>query len=267
MYPNNKNTKNIISDCQGEIPCLQFDSLLIHTDLAHGVFTRKGGVSRPPYDSLNVSYNTGDLHDHVSANLSLIKDRIGAKKIISMHQVHGTGIITIHRNSDFDPAICTADAIVTDVPLLGIMVKQADCQGVIIYDTAISVVSVVHCGWRGNVQDILGAVVKRMISEFGCEAKALQATIGPSLGPCCAEFISYRDIFPEEFLEFIIHDSHFNLWEVSRMQLLRAGLMNDHIEIAGICTKCNTDLFYSYRAEGNTGRFGTIAMIRKAGIK
>ena len=254
--------KNIIYDASVGIPCLRFSSLLIHTGLEHGVFTRKGGMSLPPYDSLNVSYNTGDRHEHVTGNLGFIKDRVGAGNIMYMHQVHGTEIITLHRDDHNNLATREADAIITDVPSLGIMVKQADCQGVIIHDGIRSVVAVVHCGWRGNVQDILGLVVDRMRSEFGCNAKNLSAAIGPSLGPCCAEFTAYRDMFPEEFNRYIVSENHFDLWEISRMQLSRAGVSEDNIEIAGICTKCNTDMFYSYRAEGDTGRFGTVAMIR-----
>jgi len=255
--------KDIAADCCGEIPSLHFESLLMHDKLSHSIFTRKGGVSKPPYDSLNVSYNTGDLHDNVNENIRLIKDKIGAGHILSMNQVHGTDIVVLHKENDCNPAIQTADAIITNLPLMGIMVKQADCQGAIIYDRIRSVVAVVHCGWRGNVLDILGSVVNRMGSEFGCEAQDLLAAIGPSLGPCCAEFTAYRDLFPEEFTEFIVRDNHFDLWEISRMQLSRAGLMKDNIKISGICTKCNTDLFYSYRAEGNTGRFGTVAMLKE----
>jgi len=256
------NNKSIISDYPGKISCLQFNSLLAHPNLSHGVFTRKGGVSHPPYDSLNVSFNTGDLHEHVKENLRLIKERIGASHILYMHQVHGIDIMTLHRDDHNDLATQKVDAIITDVPLLGIMVKQADCQGVIIFDISRAVVAVVHCGWRGNVRDILGAVVNRMRSEFGCRNENLKAYIGPSLGPCCAEFTTYRDIFPEEFGQYIVKDSRFNLWEISRMQLSRAGIDKDDIEISGICTKCNTDMFFSYRGEGNTGRFGTVAMIK-----
>lgn len=255
--------KYLSSDLDGKIPLLQFDSLLLHSGLIHGVFTRRGGVSSPPYDSLNVSYGTGDLHDRVSENLSLIKENIGAGHLMLMNQVHGTDIITLHRDGSRDLRTHNADAIITDVPMVGIMVKQADCQGVILFDPAKSVVAAVHCGWRGNVQDILGAVSGRMRSEFGCNPEDVKAVIGPSLGPCCAEFTTYMDIFPEEFNGFIVRDSHFNLWEISRMQLLRAGLVKDNIEIAGICTKCRTDLFYSYRGEGNTGRFGTVAMLKE----
>ncbi len=219
-------------------------------------------MSRPPYDSLNVSFNTGDLREHVTRNLSLIREKIGAARILYMNQVHGTEIIVLHRENYSDPGVCSADAIITDIPLLGIMVKQADCQGVIIYDAVKSVVAAVHCGWRGNVQDILGAVVGRMRTEFGCDPGHMKAAIGPSLGPCCAEFKTYRDIFPEEFSGFIVRDSHFDLWDISRMQLTRAGIMKDSIEVSGICTRCRTDLFFSYRGEGNTGRFGTVAMLK-----
>jgi polyphenol oxidase len=263
MYSDKKITmKYPAFDSTGEVPCMQFDSLSAYKGLAHGVFTRKGGVSIPPYDSLNVSYNTGDQHDHVTENLRLIKERIGAGHIMAMNQVHGADIIILHRHNCNDLSIRNADAMITDVPMLGLMVKQADCQGVIIFDPAKSVVATVHCGWRGNVQDILGTVVNRMRSDFGCNPADLAAAIGPSLGPCCAEFKTYRELFPDEFHEFIAADSHFDLWEISRMQLSRAGVLKENIEIAGICTKCNRDLFYSYRGEGNTGRFGTVAMIK-----
>jgi polyphenol oxidase len=246
----------------GTIPYLQFSILLKHKKFTHAIFTRKGGISKPPYDSLNVSFNTGDHNDCVGENLALIKNQIGAKNLISMNQVHGTGIITLRGDTINDIEMSSADAIITDIPLLGIMVKQADCQGVIMYDPYKSVAAVAHCGWRGNVQDILGSVVKRMEKEFGCKAENITAAIGPSLGPCCAEFRTYKDIFPPEFTGFLAGDSRFNLWEISRMQLLKAGLLKTNIETACICTKCNNDLFYSYRADGDTGRFGAVAMIR-----
>jgi polyphenol oxidase len=258
---NNPINKLIVSS-KG-LSCIRFDLLSGHAGLAHDVFTRKGGLSPSPYDALNVSYSTGDQPSNVDGNLNLIKDHIGARLIVSMNQVHGTEIVALHKEDNNDISTPVADAMITDVPALGIMVKQADCQGIILYDEINSVVAVAHCGWRGNVQNILGAVVDRMKSEFGCEAKDLLAAIGPSLGPCCAEFTSYKEIFPQEFTEYMVADNRFNLWEISRMQLMHAGLMRGNIETAGICTKCNTDLFYSYRAEGETGRFGTVAMLKE----
>jgi polyphenol oxidase len=260
---NNPINKHLVSSSSKGLSCIRFELLSRCAGLTHGVFTRKGGLSASPYDALNVSYSTGDQPSNVAGNLKLIKDHIGAKLIVSMNQVHGTEIIALHKEDYDDISTPTADAMITDVPSLGIMVKQADCQGIILYDAINSVTAVVHCGWRGNVLNILGAVVDRMKSEFGCEAKDLMAAVGPSLGPCCAEFTSYKEIFPQEFTEYMVADNRFDLWEISRMQLLRAGLVRGNIEIAGICTKCNIDLFYSYRGEGETGRFGTVAMLKE----
>jgi YfiH family protein len=153
--------------------------------------------------------------------------------------------------------------MITDIPSIALMIKQADCQGVILYDPIKIVFAVVHCGWRGNVHNILGSVIERMISDFKCVEADIFAAIGPSLGPCCAEFTSYREIFPDEFRQYIVGKHHFNLWEISRSQLLTAGLDETRIEITEICTRCNTEMFYSYRAEGVTGRFATVAMLRE----
>jgi YfiH family protein len=235
-----------------------------HNHLIHGIFTRIGGVSKPPYDTLNCSYNVGDQPERVNENLRTIRDAIGAKDLIHMNQVHGGGIVILQNDhhTRIESAL-NADALITDIPSVALMVKQADCQGVILYDPVKAVLAVVHCGWRGNVRDILGSVVNRMRSDLGCRESDMLAAVGPSLGPCCAEFTSYREIFPEWFREFIVRRDHFNLWEISRRQLLDAGLAENRIQIAGICTRCNTEIFYSYRGEGITGRFATVAMLRE----
>jgi YfiH family protein len=246
------------------IPYLQYPIFSGYNHLTHGIFTRIGGVSKPPYDTLNSSYNVGDRPESVKENLRTIKDVIGAKDIIFMNQVHGGGILIL-RNDDHTriESTANADALITDIPSIALMVKQADCQGVILYDPVKAVLAVVHCGWRGNVRNILGAVMEKMRSGFGCRESDILAAVGPSLGPCCAEFTSYKEIFPEWFREFIVRDNYFNLWEISRRQLLDAGLAKDRIEIAEICTRCNIEIFYSYRGEGTTGRFATVAMLRE----
>ena len=134
------------------------------------------------------------------------------------------------------------------------MVRQADCQGIILFDSTKGVVSNLHCGWRGNTHNILGSVIRRMKTDFGCREPDLMAAIGPSLGPCCAEFITHEQIFPEKFRRFMVREDYFDLWEISRWQLLVARLKEENIEVAGICTCCKTSMFYSYRAEGVTGR-------------
>ena len=179
-----------------------------------------------------------------------------------MNQIHGTEIISLYeRNLNNYDKIREADALITNIPGFALMVKHADCQAIILFDPVERVIANIHCGWRGNAEGIILKVVKRMESDFGCCASDIIAAIGPSLGPCCAEFISFKEIFPKEFRMFMQYDNYFNLWEISRMQLLKAGLSRDNIEIANICTKCNADLFYSYRAEKDTGRCATVVML------
>jgi YfiH family protein len=245
------------------VQCLQFPRLMSHDRLVHAVFTRKGGVSEAPYDTLNVSFDTDDRPEFVSKNLQIIRDAIGAKDLVFMNQVHGKELLVL-RQHDFvgfrEPI--GADAMITDIPQLGLMVKQADCQGVLLFDPTKGVVANVHCGWRGNVVNILESVVDRMASDFGCLPADLAAAIGPSLGPCCSEFVDYEEIFPEAFRRFMTRKAYFDLWEISRHQLLEAGLKNEHIEVAGICTRCRSEIFYSYRGEGETGRFATVIMLK-----
>ncbi len=241
-----------------------FVNLSVFPNLAHGVFTRLGGLSLPPYESLNVSYAVGDLPAAVSGNLSLIREVLGADRLVFMNQVHGSTIYTVKKmpGRREDCSVPEADAVVTCVTRAAIMVKLADCQGIIIYDPERKVAAVVHCGWRGQAANLAGRVVGRMAEEFGCRPEALYAGISPSLGPCCAEFVGYRDIFPSYFQRFMIRENYFDLWALTRFQLQEAGLAEENISVAGLCTKCRTDLFFSYRGEGVTGRFCAVAMLR-----
>ena len=200
---------------------------------------------------------------NVETNLSMIREITGATSLRFMNQVHGKNIVIL-RESDFQDrrAPLTADAMITDLAGVALLVKQADCQAVILYDPVKKVVSNVHCGWRGNAHGLLAAVIASMRTEFGCDPSQLRAAIGPSLGPCCAEFVTYKEIFPESFRPFMIRDNYFDLWAISRSQLLESGLKEANIESADLCTRCRTDLFYSYRGEGNTGRFATVVMLK-----
>ncbi|MCD4716918.1 MAG: peptidoglycan editing factor PgeF [Desulfobacterales bacterium] len=245
-----------------DVTCFRFPGLSLNQQLIHGVFTRMGGLSDPPYNGLNTSYTVGDSAENVNENLSSIKKAVEAEHLIFVDQVHGDSVFVIRRDHlDTQGEIPPADAMITDISCVALMIKQADCQGVIIFDPKRSVVANVHCGWRGNVQNILGRVIARMKHDFECRPSDLVAAIGPSLGPCCAEFVTHEEIFPENFRPFMVRENYFDLWAVSCGQLVEAGLKEENIEVSGICTRCRTDLFYSYRAEGKTGRFATVAML------
>ncbi|MDZ7699288.1 MAG: polyphenol oxidase family protein [Deltaproteobacteria bacterium] len=245
-------------------PILHYRLLSGYPDLIHGVFTRKGGVSAPPFDQLNTSYSVGDQPDRVASNLRIIQAALDAPCLATMNQCHGIDVHLLKGHHLRKPLISpAADATITDLPDAAVLVKQADCQAVILFDPENHVTANVHCGWRGNVNNILGKVVLTMRRAYGSSPDHIVAAIGPSLGPCCAEFVDHKTLFPETFDAFRVGEDHFDLWALSRHQLLMAGLRTENIVCAKICTRCRTDLFFSYRGEGTTGRFGTVVMIRK----
>jgi polyphenol oxidase len=239
-----------------------FPGLSEQKNLVHAVFTREGGVSRDPFASLNVGSSVQDSPALVKRNLARVRESIGAQALLQMDQVHGDTVVVHRSDSPFSGVgASSADAQITNVPGQALMVKLADCQGVILHDPEKDVVGVVHCGWRGNVRNILGKTVRRMEQDFSSRPEDIHAAIGPSLGPCCGEFKGHEQYFPESFRRFQVRDNFFDLWAVSAWQLMTAGVPEDHIEISGICTRCRSDLFYSYRKERKTGRFAVAAMV------
>ncbi len=243
-------------------PYLQYTNLLRYPQLRHATFTRRGGTSHPPYDTLNISRAVGDSDENVAQNMMIIKHTMDAPRILSTEQTHGTEILVADANTtEFSTGSQQADAMITNVPGTGLIIKQADCQAVILFDPVKNVIANVHCGWKGNVKNILGLVVGEMTRHFHCNPQNFVAAVGPSLGPCCAEFVTHKSIFPADFIKFRVSENHFDLWRLSAHQLAVAGVDPKNITISKICTRCNTDRFFSYRGERLTGRFGTLVML------
>ena len=161
-----------------------------------------------------------------------------------------------NKSADRRPII--ADAAVTDLTDQYLVIQVADCQSVLMYEPTRRVVANIHSGWRGSIGNIIGRTVDAMAGHFGCSPGRIQAAIGPSLGPCCAEFVNYKIEIPEELWAYRSTDNHFDFWAISSDQLIGAGVPKKNIESSQTCTRCRTDEFYSYRAEKTTGRFAAI---------
>ncbi len=222
---------------------------------------RHGGVSQPPFHSLNLSYGVGDDVHSVTVNRKRFKARLAVEHLLSAKQVHGNAIFIATEHLRKDLEVEGYDALLTDRVGLGLMIQQADCQAVTLFDPTHPAIAAIHCGWKGSVLNILGKTVQAMTAHYGSPPATLQATISPSLGPCCAEFIHHALELPSSFLAFQQEENYFDFWEISKMQLILAGLDVDNIRIAGQCTSCSTD-YFSYRrsccqADGKTGRCAT----------
>jgi len=238
----------------------QFANMANQPGLVHGIFTRQGGQSRAPYNSLNVGMGIGDQPDAVAENRRRVAACLGVDRLMFTHQVHENGILTIKDGDPLGqagalPEQKRADAMITDAPGICLAIQVADCQAVVICDPDRAVVANIHSGWRGSIVNIIGRTVQTMIAEFGCDPGNLLAGVSPSLGPCCAEFVNFKQEIPKEFWSYRISKDHFDFWAISRDQLIQADVLKKNIEISKCCTRCHPEQFYSYRSEQVTGRF------------
>ncbi len=252
-----------------EIKVYEFENFKNEANLIHGVFTRAGGTSTEPFDSLNIGVNSGDEQSAIALNRKRIIWKMGMKPLIFLNQVHGDDIKILKADENdlsetFEPGkeSYTADAVITDIKEVFLVIQVADCQAVILYDPDKRVIANIHCGWRGSIKNIVGKCLDKLVKEFECSPENIIAGISPSLGPCCAEFVHYKEEIPESLWAYKAADSnYFDFWRMSLDQLLEKGVLKENIENMNICTKCNTDEFYSYRGEKTTGRFACVISI------
>lgn len=233
----------------------QFDLLKNCPEVTHGSFLRHGGYSRGDFTSLNVSFKQGDDPSDVEANRRKVKDILGLTALIGVDQCHGKESAIIKGGEE---PLHPSDALITDLKNLGLLIQHADCQACLLYDPLKKVIANVHSGWRGSIQKIYTSTIQRLKAEFGCEPADLLACISPSLGPEESEFLSYEKELPEEFWSYQVRPYHFDFWAISKDELLAAGVLSHHIEIANISTYANPFDYFSYRYRKRTGRLATV---------
>jgi len=258
-----KDNQQMILQHYRQVPFFQFADLARFSGIVHGVFTRRGGVSRSPFDSLNVSLRAGDDEACVLRNRAIVAECMRADDLVFINQVHEADVIVFKRDDPLNDAgtsggAVTGDAMISNVPGKMLCIQAADCQPVLLHDPVAQAVANIHSGWRGSIQNIIGRTIRSMEENFGCKPSDIVAGIGPSLGPCCAEFIHYRTELPKSFWKFKNDSQCFDFWAASRHQLEAAGIRSGNIATSTICTRCRTDLFFSYRAEKRTGRFAAV---------
>lgn len=246
---------------QGEIEWLEFELLQPFPELVHGVFLRYGGVSEPPYDSLSLGGCEGNP-EQIAENRRRVLQVLKLSELVSARECHGKQIVHVPAETSLLPE--GFDGLITEKEDLALLITHADCQAAIFFDPVQRVIANIHCGWRGNVQNIYGETVAYFCHHFGSDPKDLLVCISPSLGPSRAEFIHYQQELPAHFYPFQVGPYLFDFWAISRMQLKNAGVRDAHIEIAEICTFLEERDFFSYRRDKKTGRHGTIIGLCKS---
>jgi len=228
----------------------------------HRFFDRSGGVSCGSFASLNLSYHVGDDPESVTANRLHAKQSLGIDRLVSARQVHGEQVHVVESPVSGDREVDGYDALVTAERGIGLMIQQADCQAVLLHEPAAQVIAAIHCGWRGSVAGIIGKTIRVMVDRYPVDRARIKAYIGPSLGPCCAEFVNYHSELPASLHRFQVRPHYFDFWQISAHQLIESGVRQNHIVLPTICTSCSAD-YFSYRrsrrqGEPTTGRHGAI---------
>lgn len=230
----------------------------------HAFSTKDGGVSQNPYSSLNLAFHVDDNPWHVDINHNTLASELGFKKnsLVHMKQIH-SNIVHIVTDEDSFHTPPTCDALITDKINTPLMVMVADCSPILFYDDAKKVIAVAHAGRAGAFKNIVKNVIDSFIKNFGSDTKDIYVSIGASIGACCYEVGS--EIFDEAYklgLEYAISQRdksyYLDVTKILKTQLLVCGIKKEHIDISDDCSCCKKDTYFSYRAEGVTGRFAGV---------
>jgi YfiH family protein len=257
-------------DVDGGVRYYEFD-LLAGVGVVQAVFTRRGGASPEPWAGLNVGGTVGDDPQRVAENRQRAfwaVDR-NPDSLYDVWQVHGREVVRADAPRPLHTPHRKADAILTDRPEVSLFMRFADCTPVLLVDPVQRVVGLAHAGWKGTVQRVAAAAVEAMGAAYGTRPENVLAAIGPSIGahhyPVGPEVVAEaRAAFGADasgLLETHNGSTHFDLWAANRLALEGAGVRE--IEVAGLCTACGLDDWYSHRAEaGRTGRFGALIALQ-----
>lgn len=219
--------------------------------------TRHGGISKPPYDSLNLAEHVGDDPQSVRENRRLLASAAYLPSMpLWLDQLHGTQVV------DCATAIGSnrADAVTTDRPQQVCVVMTADCLPVLLCNQAGTRVAAVHAGWRG----LAAGVIEAALSHFDEPADHVLAWLGPAIGPEAFEVGSdVRERFLQDDLcaagAFVAgRPGHWmaDIYHLARIRLERAGV--GFIGGGNYCTVADNTRFFSYRRDGVTGRMASL---------
>ncbi len=232
-------------------------------EVAHGFSPRRGGVSRQPWDDLNLGASVGDDPASVSENRRRVAHAFGVRpeRVARLDQVHGA---TVHVAG---PQVVgrEGDALISDDPDWLLAVSAADCLPVILVDSRRGAVAAVHAGWRGVAAGVAAASVAAMARCFGSDPSDLRAWLGPAIqGPCYQvgpEVVAAVRADPTVPPSVAWPDTAVaGRWRLDvpravRSQLEAAGLPATAIEASRTCTHCAAERCFSHRRDaGRTGR-------------
>lgn len=264
-------SKTMTLNKSGDVQYLTYDRLSKIDFIHHAFTTRKGGVSKGIFESMNMDFDHDDF-DSVTENYKIFCKAVGFDfdSLVASSQDHHTFVrvctkeqrgIGIYREKDIE----SVDALVTNEKGVTLVTYYADCTPLFFVDTNKKAIGLAHAGWRGTVGKIGERVIQTMRENYGTESCDLICAIGPAISKCCYEvdkgcadnfyalgLDSDKFVFPKDNGKYMI-----DLLECNRRILLANGVKEENIVMSDLCTKCNSDLLWSHRA--TNGKRGTMS--------
>lgn len=252
---------------QGEIEYIQFNRLLEYPELTHCYTLRsEGKLNFPPIYKDEIALKQS--YERISEVLHL-----DITKIVKPHQTHTNHVEKIDQtlmNELNEKRINSAekldqvDGMITNQKEITLLTTSADCTSLLFFDPIKKVIGSVHSGWKGTLYAIAKNTVEKMIKEYNCNPKEIICGICPTIRQCCFEVDEeVKDLFEKEYSNLekinqiilkgnIVEEKqkyYIDTVEINKQLLENAGLKPENILDSGICTKCHSDDFHSYRVD------------------
>jgi len=228
--------------------------------------TRRGGSSSGGYADFNLADHVGDFPASVQHNRARVRELLGGRLEFQwLEQVHGTQVVQAQRGG----GIQRADAVFTTKPDLVCCVLTADCLPVFLAARKGDAVAVAHAGWRG----LAAGVLENTVASFPAPDDEIIAWLGPAIGPCHFQVgTEVREAFLDsvgarlktEFESCFVADSEPSRYRADLYRLAALKLASSGIKVSGggFCTYCESDRFYSYRRQQDTGRMASLIYLK-----
>jgi polyphenol oxidase len=247
------------------------------TGLVRNCFTtRKGGLSKGPFESLNLSWKRNDGPEEVARNYERACKAIAsdAGNIVFSNDEHGRNIIRVDhtfigRGMKGENPCPKADGLTTNERNVLLSTMHADCLGIFILDIKNRAIALCHSGWRGTASRVGASALEKMAAEYGTRPSDCIAAVSPGIGPCCFEVDTpvaeaFQKAYPDLDCVYKRTNGKFSvdLFKCSAAQLIEKGVDPENITLSNLCTCCERDLFFSYRREkGSTGAMASFLEI------
>ena len=240
--------------------------------LIHAVSQKERGEAY----SFSLALHTGEEAGEIVANRWSVARQLSVGEncvFVTANQTHSNHVCIINKIEmqgweRMEDAVEDCDALVTDRENVIVTILTADCVPILLYDPVKRVVAAVHAGWKGTEGEIVVKTIDIMKRRFNSNPSDILVGVAPAIGKCCYEvgedvashFSAYPDAMEQNGEKYML-----DLPEINKTQMIAAGILEEHIEMSGICTACKVETFFSYRREqGCSGRFMSMIGLRSS---